>query len=323
MNAAVLTAYGSPGEFEVQALSDPTPGPGEIRVRVAASTVTAGDGELRRLDMPWLFMVPLRLWLGWSRPRPGTVLGMEVAGVVDAVGEGVARFAVGERVVGATGMTFGGNATSALLSVHELVAPVPDEVPWDEVAPLPIGGLAALGYLQLGGLRDGQRVLVRGASGSIGSYAVQLAKAAGASVVGVCGPNGLAAVADLGADEAVDYTVDDIFDRGQSFDLVLDVVGGVSIGKGLRLVRPGGTYVRATVPGLWDVMGAVWARLFGPSRVVLGDAGGSSGDLAGLVGRVADGSLRTLVHARFPLERIEDAHASNDAGDKVGHILVM
>lgn len=322
MRAAVLVAYGGPDQLEVRDLDPPTPAPGRIRIRVQAATVTAGDGELRRSDLPWLFRLPLRLWMGLRRPRKDTVLGMEVAGTVDAVGDGVQGFAPGDRVVAGTDMGAGGCAEQVVVRADGLVAAVPEGVaPW-MVAPLPVGGVEAVGYLRRGGLSAGKRVLIRGASGSIGTYAVQLAKQAGATVVAVCGTEGVERVRALGADEVVDYTRGDVFDRARSYDLVLDVVGHAPIGRCLRLVAPGGTYVRATVPGVSELLTALWGRLTSGRRVVIGAGGGDAHDLARLVALVAQGRLQTVAHGRFPLARIADAHAAVDAGHKQGHVIV-
>ncbi len=322
MKAAVLTAYGPPQTVQLQELPDPEPGPGQLRVRVHAATVTAGDGEIRRSDLPWLFRLPIRLWLGWFRPRSGTVPGMELAGIVDAVGPDVDGFAPGDRVVAGTEMGVGACAELAVVGADGLVATVPDGVDLSDVAPLPIGGLEAVGYLRRGGLAAGKRVLVRGASGSIGTYAVQLARRAGATVVAVCGPDGVEQVAALGADEVLDYTTDDVFSGPRTWDLVLDVVGRVPLRRCLALVEPGGTYVRATVPGVWEALQALFIRLFSRKRVVMGAGGGGAADLRTLVSLVADGQLRTVFHGRFPLSDIARAHAAVDAGHKQGHVLV-
>ncbi len=281
------------------------------------------DTELRSSSMPWLFRIPLRLWLGIWRPRPETVLGMEVAGTVQAVGSEVEGFAVGDAVFGDTGMDFGGYAELARLSADGHVARTPAGVPLDQVVPLPISGLEALGYLRRGGIAAGQRVLVRGASGSIGSYAVQLAKHHfGAHVTGVCGAAGVERVASLGADEVLDYEQRDFWQTGETWDLMLDVVGKLPFRRCLGVLAPGGTYVRATVPGVGEVLWASVHRLLGSRRIVMGSGGGSAADLAWLAERLKEGTVRSVIDRRWPLTAIQDAHRYVQTGHKQGHVVI-
>lgn len=323
MKAVVLEAYGPAEGLVLTQVEAPEPGPGELLVRVQHTTVTMGDTELRRSNMPWLFRLPLRLWLGVRRPRRGLVLGMEVAGTVQAVGEGVVGFAEGDAVYGVTPMGLGGYAELARVSVVEGVARAPSGVPLDQLAALPIGGLEAMGYLRRGGIAAGQRVLVRGASGSIGGYALQLAKHHfGAHVTGVCGPEAVERVAELGADEVLDYTERDFWQVGQTWDLMLDVVGKMPISRCLRVVTPGGAYVRATVPGLGEVLRAGWARLLGRRRVVVGSGGGTPADLVRLGELIEQGVIRTVIDRRVPLEDIAEAHRYVQLGHKQGNVIV-
>lgn len=323
MRAAVLTAYGRPDSFAIVERDAPEPGEGELRIAVHFSTVTAGDGEIRRLDLPWLFRLPIRLWMGWSKPRLGQdVLGMEVAGVVQSVGEEVTGFAAGDRVCAATGMGFGGCAEVVCVPAAELVAKLPETVSFEQAAALPIGGLAALNYLRGGGIRSGARVLVRGAGGSIGSYAVQLAKHLGATVTGLCAADDVERVRDLGADEALDYTTTD-FPGPETYDVVLDVVGRVPLGRCLRALTAEGRYVRATVPGVWELLVALFVRWTSQKRIVLGDAGGTSADLAEVVGLVEQGVVQTCIDRVVPLEAIAEAHRAVDSGHKRGNVLVV
>jgi NADPH:quinone reductase-like Zn-dependent oxidoreductase len=322
VRAVVLTAYGPAEGLELQEVDKPVPGPGEVLVRVHAATVTAGDSELRTSALPWLFWVPLRLWMGLVRPKPNTVLGMEVAGVVDSVGEGVERFGPGDEVFGATGLGFGAYAEYVRVEAEGILAIKPDEVAFEQAVTVPVGGIAALGYLRKGGIAGGKTVLVRGASGSIGTYAVQLAKHAGAHVTGVCGTEGLARVQALGADVVIDYTTEDFTENGVTYDLMLDVVGRMSISRCLRSVKPGGTYVRGTIPGVWELLVALWAKLTSRKRVVLGDAGDSVEDLVSLGELMAQGELEAVIDRRYPLEETADAHRYVETGHKQGHVVI-
>jgi len=320
MKAVVLTAYGAPESLQLREVDRPAPKEGEVLVRVHATTVTAGDTELRTLRLPWLFSIPLRMWMGWS--KPGTILGMELAGVVAAVGEGVEQYQVGDAVFAAAGTGFGAYAEYACVPTSGLITTKPEGLGFAQVAAVPIGGLAALNYLRKGGVGRGKRVLIRGASGSIGTFAVQLAKHFGAHVTGVCGPKGVARVRQLGADEVIDYTEADFADSGLTYDLILDVVGKMPIRRCLGALEPDGTFVRGTVPGLGELLRALWTRVTSRQRVVLGDAGGTAEDLAFLGGLLEAGELETVIDGRYPLERIADAHRYVETGHKQGNVII-
>ena len=322
MRAVVLTAYGPADSLEVRDVPDPTPRAGEVLIRVVATTVTMGDTELRSLSMPWLFSLPLRMWLGFGAPRPGTILGMELAGVVEAVGEGVVGFQVGDAVAGASGMGFGTYAELVCAPADRLLVHKPDSVSFAVAATAPTGGLAAVGYLRKGRIEQAKTVLIRGASGSIGTFAVQVAKHRGAHVTGVCGPDGVERVRGLGADVVLDYTQRDFTESDETYDLMLDVVGRMPISRCLRAVAPGGTYVRGTVPGVWELLVALWFNLTSRKRVVLGDAGESVEDLRALMGLLESGQVESVIDRTYPLEQIVDAHRYVETGHKQGHVVV-
>jgi NADPH:quinone reductase-like Zn-dependent oxidoreductase len=322
MKAAVLTAYGGPEGLVVRQIPPPAPKDGEVLIRVHATSVTRGDTELRTLDMPWLFRVPLRLWLGLRRPRKDTVLGMEFAGVVESVGAGVTGLRPGDAVFGPSGMGFGAYAQFVCVPASGIVVRKPDGVSFAAAAALSVGGMAALGYLNKGKVRDARRVLIRGASGSIGSYAVQLAKHFGAHVTGVCPPDSVDLVRRLGADVVIDYTAQDFTATDDRYDLMLDVVGAMPIGRCLALLRDGGRYVRGTIPGASEVLQALWTRMTSRKRVIMGDHGESAEDLAFLAGLLERGELETVVDRVYPLDDIAQAHAYVERGHKQGNVII-
>lgn len=322
MRAALVRAYGPPDGVYVGDVPKPVAGAGQLVVRVHTSTVNMGDTEIRASNMPWLFRIPLRLWLGVLRPKPSTILGMEFAGVVAEAGEGTKGFAVGDEVVGASSMGFGAHADFARVDAGGLVVRKPAGLTTGEVAPLPVAGLAALGYLRRGGIESAKTVLIRGASGAIGTYAVQLAKHFGAEVTAVCGTQAVERMRELGANVVIDYTQAE-FDAGeQTYDLILDVVGKQPVGRFVRSLTARGAYVRGTVPGLWEVCVALWFWVASRKRVVMGDAGASVEDLRLLVELLESGKLRSVIDRRYPLEQIADAHAYVETGHKQGHVLI-
>ena len=322
MKAAVLTRYGPADALQIHEVPRPEPGARQLRIAVRATTVTRGDTELRALDLPWLFRLPIRLWLGVWGPRKSTILGMELSGVVDAVGDGVESFADGDAVLGTTDMGLGGYAQYALVKAEGLVVRKPEALSFTEAAALPIGGLAALGYLLEGGVETAKRVLIRGASGSIGSFAVQIAKHFGAHVTAVCPPQGVRGAEALGADRVLDYTVEDFDATGDSYDLVLDVVGRTPIGRVLAVVEPGGRYVRATVPGLFEVLRSLWTRLTSDKRVIMGDSGDTPERLRQLVGLVEAGDVRPIIDRTYALPEVAQAHRYVEQGHKQGNVVL-
>lgn len=322
MRAAVLTAYGGPEGLILQDVARPEPNDGEVLVRVRATSVTRGDTEIRTFDIPWLFGIPMRLWLGLFRPKKDLVLGMEFAGVVEAVGAGVTTLGPGDEVFGPSGMGFGGYAQFICIPASGIIVRKPEGVSFADAAPLSIGAMAALGYLNRGNVRDARRVLIRGASGSIGSYAVQLAKRFGAHVTGICPPQSVELVRRLGADEVIDYTVRDFAATNERYDLMLDVVGATPIARCLSVLHDNGRYVRGSIPGLFEVLRSIWTRLTSSQRVIMGDHGESAEDLAFLVGLVESGELETVVDAVYPLEDIANAHDYVAQGHKQGNVVI-
>lgn len=322
MKAVVLTRYGPADGLQVRDVPRPEPGPGELLVAVRATTVTRGDTEMRALDLPWLFKLPIRLWLGVWGPREHTILGMEMSGVVEAVGEGVEAFAVGDAVLGTSDMGLSTYAQYVVVKADGLVANKPEGLTFEQAAAIPIGGLAALGYLLEGGVETAKRVLIRGATGSIGSFAVQIAKHFGAHVTAVCPPQGVAQATELGADEVLDYTEQDFDATGQTWDLLLDVVGRMQIARGMRVLEPGGRYVRATVPGLLEVLAALWIRMTSDKRLIMGDSGDTPQRLRQLVAMIEAGDVEPVVDRTYALQEVADAHRYVEQGHKQGNVVL-
>ena len=322
MRAVVLTSYGAPEGLRLQEVDPPTPKEREVLVRVHATTVTAGDTEIRASKLPWLFWLPIRLWLGLFKPRKNTILGMELAGVIEAVGDNVERFQVGDAIFAASNMGLGAYAEYACVSADGIIARKPESLSFEQAAAVPVGGLSALGYLKKAGIEGAKTVLIRGASGSIGTFAVQLAKHFGAHVTGVCGPQGVDRVRSLGADEVIDYTHEDFFKNGKTYDIVLDVVGKLPISRCLRSVGAKGAYIRGTIPGLWESLVALWTWASSSKRVVMGDAGDSVEGLRFLGELLDAGTLEAVIDRSYAFDRIVEAHRYVEAGHKQGNVVV-
>lgn len=301
MKAAVYDRYGPPEVVQIRDLPKPTPQPGEILIRVHAATVAAGDWRMRR-PSPFL----ARLFNGLFRPKKVHVLGFELAGEVEAVGAGVSRFKPGDDVFAFTGFGFGAHAEYRCLlesgqkpSRDGIVARKPTNLSYEEAAAVPVGALTAQAFLRSSGLAKGQSVLIHGASGSVGTFAVQLARALGAEVTGVCSAANLELVRGLGADHVIDYTKEPIVASGRVYDVVFDAAGKLPASSARSVLAPGGK--RVSVGGT--------AKL-------------EPGDLDLLKGLLEAGKVRPVIDRRFPLEDIARAHEYVEAGHKKGNVVI-
>lgn len=300
MKAVVCTAYGSPEVLKLVEVAKPTPRPHEILVKVQATTVAAGDLRVRGFNSPLLFWLPMRLVLGIRKPRK-PILGIELAGEVEAVGSDVSRFKPGDRIFALTGMRFGAHAEYVCLPESGILAHAPANVSAEEAAAIPVGGTTALYFLRKANVQPGQKVLIYGASGSVGTFVVQLAKHWGAEVTGVCSTANLDLVSSLGADAVIDYTREDLSRAGKRYDLVFDAVGKLSKAHVKDLLAPGGTY--ATVDGQ------------GIAKV-------TPQDMEQLRAWMETGVLRSVIDRRYALEQIPEAHRYVETGRKKGNVVV-
>jgi NADPH:quinone reductase-like Zn-dependent oxidoreductase len=324
MKAAVYARYGPPDVLEVRDVEQPVPRDKDVLVRVHATTVAAGDWRMRKAD-PWIGRFLIGLWRPKEKFR---ILGMEFAGTVESVGRAVTRFGVGDEVFGATGFRFGAHAEYVCMPESGLLEKKPVNMSFEEAAAVLFGGVSALFFLRQAQVRTGQRVLVYGASGSVGVFAVQLAKHFGAQVTGVCSTANLDLVASLGADQVIDYTQEDYSRAGQVFDVVFDTVGKSGWSRALSVLKRGGYYVRVGGSGrltsmLGDVLRGTWVSFTGTAKTVGGIARAAAGDLALLKGLIEAGRLRTVIDRRYSLDEIAEAHRYAEAGHKSGHVVIL
>nr|MBS1899282.1 NAD(P)-dependent alcohol dehydrogenase [Actinomycetota bacterium] len=316
MRAGVVERYGPPSVVRIETVADPVAGRGEVLVRVMASTVNSGDARIRGARFPRGFALPGRLALGLRGPR-ASVLGVVFAGVVEATGAGADGVAVGDRVCGMTGARMGAHAELVAVSASRLVR-IADEVSFDDAAGVLFGGTTALYFLRdRAAVRSGERVLVVGASGAVGTNAVQLAKHLGATVTAVTSAGNAELARELGADRVIDYRVDPIAalaDRGERFDVVFDTVGALSPATGRPLLAEGGRLLLAAAT-LGEI---VTAR--GPVKT--GTAPQRTEDFTTLLELVGSGALRVVRDGALALDRLAEAHARVDAGRKVGNLVL-
>ena len=323
MKAIVCTDYGSPDVLQVREVEKPIPKHDEVLIRIRATTVSAADCELRRFDFPGWVWLPIRLWFGLRRPRR-PVLGQELAGDIEAVGKDVRSLREGDRVFAATGIGLGAHAEYICLREAPeggAMATMPSNLSYEEAAAVPYGGGEALKFLREGKIRSGQNVLINGAGGSFGTFAVQLAKVYGAQVTAVDSAPKLAMLRAIGADQVIDYTRETFTDSGETYDVIFDVVRNSSSSRMVRSLRQNGAYLTAN-PGLSQVMLALWSRITSSKRVVLGVSGATNEDLAYLRGLIEAGKIRPVVDRRFPLEQVAEAHRYAESGQKMGNIVI-
>jgi NADPH:quinone reductase-like Zn-dependent oxidoreductase len=313
MRAVVVDRYGPPDVARVVEVPRPVPRQDEVLVRVVAAAVTSGDARIRGARFPPGFGLLARLAFGLRAPRR-RILGWVFSGVVEEVDLGVANFAPGQPVCGMTGLSMGAHAEFVRVAARR-VAAVPSGVSHSDAAGLLFGGSTALYFLRdKASVRPGMAVLVNGASGAVGSNAVQLARHFGATVTGVTSAGNADFVRRLGAGRVIDYAVSDVRALVDRFDVVFDAVGNLSIASGRRLLRDGGVLVLA-VASLWDTLRA-------RRGVVTGSGPERAADFEWLLQRVAANELTVVVDHTFPLDHIGDAYRLVDSGHKRGNVIV-
>jgi NADPH:quinone reductase-like Zn-dependent oxidoreductase len=321
MKAITYHRYGSPEVIGIEEVATPTPAEGQILVRVHASVVTPADGAARK-GQPFL----IRFMAGLRRPSQ-PILGSEIAGRVEAVGASVARFAVGDRVMAATGDTYGAHAEYVVLPEDGAVATMPDGATYEQAVALAEGPMTALPFLRdKGRIEPGMHVLINGASGSVGSAAVQLAKHLGAEVTAVSSTRNVELVTSLGADHVIDYTQADFTAARDRYDIIFDVVGKSSFGRSKGALRDGGIYLD-TYPS----MNTIWHQLvtsrFGSKKAVfaatgLRKAAEKQPDLVMFGQLFTAGELTPVIDRTYPMDRAAEAHAYVDTERKTGNVVL-
>ncbi len=320
MKAVLWTEYGAPELLKIGEVKKPVPDDDELLIRVHAATVTPGDCEIRRFEMHVLFWLPLRIYFGLFKPkRP--ILGMEVAGEVEEVGKNVKRFKKGDQIISDTGLKFGAYAEYICLNTKYTMALKPVNISYEEAACIPTAGLNALHYIRLADLKPGQKILIKGAAGCFGTYAVQLAKLRGAEVTGVDSAEKLEILSELGADHTIDYTREDFAKKEEKYDVIFDVVGNSSIGQGMKSLRSGGRYILAT-PWVIRVLQGIWSSITSKKKFIFSLAKYRTEDLVHLKELVESGKLRPIIDKTYPMEQMIEAHKYVEGGSKIGNVAI-
>lgn len=324
MKAIVWTAYGPPEVLQLKEVKKPTPRANEVLIRIHATTVTAGDCEARNLKFPILFRLLMQMYVGLRKPKRITILGQELAGEIEAIGKDVKRFKVGDQVFGTTGLGFGAYAEYICLpekSAMGVLATKPANMTYAEAAAVPTGGLEALHFIRKGTIQRGEKVLIIGAGGSIGSFAVQLAKYFGAEVTGVDSSGKLNMLRTIGADHVIDYTQEEITKHAEIYDVIFDVMGKSSFSGSLRSLKQNGRYLLGNA-GLSQMARGRWTSIRSSKKVLIGAATQKNEDLLFLKALIETGKIKSVIDRRYPLEQIAEGHRYVDTGQKKGNVVI-
>lgn len=323
MKAILHTKFGPPDELQLKEIEKPIPKNNELLIKVHATTVTSTDCNVRNFTfVPGVFQLPARLFMfGVFKPRIN-ILGIDLAGEIEAVGKEVKRFKVGDKVFGTPGITFGAHAEYTCVSEDRALAKKPANMTWEEAAAVFLGASTALFYLRdKGNIQAGHKILIYGASGAIGTYAVQLAKHFGAEVTGVCSTTNLEMVKSLGADKVIDYTKQDYTENGETYDLVLDTVGKTSFSRSKKSLKQNGVFL-PVVMDLTELVQIIWTPITGGKRVKGGVAVESVEDLEFFKELFEEGKLKPVIDRCYPLEQTAEAFRYVEKGHKKGNVVI-
>lgn len=316
MKAIVYEKYGPPEVLHLEQMEKPAPKDNEVLIRVHATAVNSGDVRMRKAD-PFA----VRFMLGLMRPGK-RVLGVVFAGKIEAVGKKVTLFKEGDQVYGSTFLSFGAYAEYKCLPEEGIIAIKPVSLTYEEAAAIPFGGNTALHFLKRAKIQSGQKILVYGASGAVGTAAVQIAKYFGAEVTAVCSTGNVAMVKSLGADSVIDYTMEDFTKRREAYDIIFDTVGKSPFSGSVKSLKKNGYYLRIVHMSLAPIVKGLWISMTSNKKVIGGVASGKAEDLIFLNKLIEAGQLKPVIDKTYPLEQIVEAHGYVEKGHKKGNVII-
>ncbi|MFO7686361.1 MAG: NAD(P)-dependent alcohol dehydrogenase [Desulfobacterales bacterium] len=320
MKAIVYERYGPPEVLQLKEVKKPTPKDNEVLIKTHATTVTSGDWRVRSLNVPAGFGLIMRLVFGVTRPKQ-PILGTELAGIVETVGKDVRKFKVGNQVFAFSDAAMGCHAEYKCMPEDGAMALKPANLTYEEAAALSFGGTTALDFFRRGKLQSGEKVLVNGASGGVGTAAVQLAKHFGADVTGVCSTTNVELVRSLGASHVIDYTKEDFTQNGETYDVIIDTAGTAPFSRSKSSLKERGRLLMV-LGGLPDMLRIPWVSMTSSKKVVAGPAAGRAEDLRFLAGLAEAGEFKPVIDRCYPFEQIAEAHSYVDTGRKKGNVII-
>jgi NADPH:quinone reductase-like Zn-dependent oxidoreductase len=321
MKAIIWTSYGSPEVLKLQEEEKPIPKDNEILLKVHAASVTMGDCEMRNLQFSRSLAFLMRLFNGIKKPKRITILGQDVAGEVEAIGKDVTLFKVGDQVFGSAGFNMGAYAEYLCLPEESIIATKPSNMSFEEAVAVPLGGLNALYFLEKANIQTGQKVLINGAGGTIGTFAVQIVKSYGALVTGVDSTDKLDMLRTIGTDHVIDYTQEDFTKSGDTYDVIFDVVRKSSYTGCVNSLIKKGIYLQ-TNHGLMRRIRGKWTSMTSSKKVIGGTIDETTKDLDQLKELIEAGKLKSVIDKRYPLEKTAEAHAYVETGQKKGNVVI-
>jgi NADPH:quinone reductase-like Zn-dependent oxidoreductase len=328
MKAIIWTKYGSPDGLQLREVEKPTPKDNEVLIKIHAVTASRADTEFRRLKLPFLFALPIRLYIGVIRPTRVKILGTEFAGEVEAIGKDVTQHKIGDQLYGYTGLTMGTYAEymcvaedPSNIGLAGVMSKRPTNISYEEAASIPFGGLEALHSLDRANIQRGQKVLIVGAGGSIGTHSVQLAQHYGAEVTGVDSGGKLEMLRSIGADHVIDYKREDYTKNGQKYDVIMDTIGGSPFAGSVRSLNENGTYLNVNPTMLHRLQ---MGRSKGKSnkKLLAWEAGYTTENLLRLKELIETGAIKPVVDRIYPLEQIAEAHRYVETDQKKGNVVI-
>ncbi|MFC1947778.1 NAD(P)-dependent alcohol dehydrogenase [Chloroflexota bacterium] len=325
MRAIIWTEYGPPEVLQLMEVEKPVPEDDEVLIRIRAATVTAGDCEQRGLKLQIWYRLIMRLYVGLRKPERIVILGTELAGEIESIGKDVKRFKVGDQVFAATGFTRTGAYAEYLCLPEEpeegALALKPANITFEEAAPVPVGGLEALYLIRKGNIQDGQKVLINGAAGTIGTFAVQLAGYYGAEVTAVDSTHKLDMLRSIGAEHVIDYTKEDFTDNDQTYDVIIDVAGKGAFSRCLRSLTGNGKYLIAN-PRLSQMVRGRLTSMISMKKVMFGSGSPKTEDLLFLKSLIEAEKIISIIDRCYPLEQAAEAHWYVETGQKTGNVIL-
>jgi NADPH:quinone reductase-like Zn-dependent oxidoreductase len=322
MKAIVHTKYGPPDELQLKEVEKPVPKEDEVLIKIHATTVTTSDCNVRNFTfVPNLFLLPSRMQLGFNKPKIN-ILGVDLTGEIEAVGVDVKRFIKGDQVFGTPGTAMGTHAEYICMPEDGVLTIKPANMTYEEAASIPLAANTALYFIRdQGNIQAGGKVLINGASGGIGTFAVQLAKYYGAEVTGVCSTTNVEMVKSLGADKVIDYTKEDFTKSNERYDVIFDVVGKTSFSRCKSSLKEEGIYL-ATLPTLALILHMLLTSIIGNKKVKNGNAVGKVENLLFLKELIETGKLKAVIDRRYPLEQTAEAFRYVEKGHKKGNVVI-